>query len=151
MADRKQAAEELLRRQRIRASLVEFARACGFEPARHHRYIIEHLEKVAAGELHRLLIAAPPGSAKSSYATVMFPAWYLAHFPDHQIICASHTAELSEAFAKRIRNLILEHSVTLGIQLADDSQAAGNWSLRSGVPYSLSVRAEASPAGAPIC
>ena len=96
------------------------------------RYIIEHLEKVASGELHRLLIAAPPGSAKSSYATVMFPAWYFSKYPDAQVICASHTAELAEAFAKRTRNLVLEHSTTLGIQVADYFQAAGNWSLRSG-------------------
>jgi hypothetical protein len=43
MVDRKQAAEELLRRQKIRGSMVEWARACGYEPAPHHRFIIEHL------------------------------------------------------------------------------------------------------------
>jgi predicted phage terminase large subunit-like protein len=132
MVDRKQAAEELLRRQKIRGSMVEWARACGFEPAPHHVYIVEHLEKIAAGELRRLLIAAPPGSAKSTYASVLFPAWYLSQHPGHQIICASHTVELAETFAKRTRNLILEHFAALGIALADDSQAAGRWSLKSG-------------------
>jgi hypothetical protein len=132
MADRRQAAEELLRRQRIRASMVEWARACGFEPAPHHLYIIRHLEGVAHSELPRLLIAAPPGSAKSTYASVLFPAWFLAQHPEAQIICASHTIELAERFARRTRNLIAEHSAALGIELSEDSQSAGRWSLTSG-------------------
>jgi hypothetical protein len=101
-------------------------------PRTDHVHIIGHLEKIASGELYRLLIAAPPGSAKSTYASVLFPVWYLARHPDHQIICASHTIELAEKHARRARNLILEHSTTLGIELADDSQSAGRWSLKSG-------------------
>ena len=132
MVDRKQAAEELLRRQKIRGSMVEWARACGFEPAPHHVHIIEHLEKIDSGALRRLLISSAPGSAKSTYASVLFPAWYLSRHPDHQIICASHTVELAEKHARRARNLIMEHSTTLGVELADDSQSAGRWSLKSG-------------------
>jgi predicted phage terminase large subunit-like protein len=132
MVDRKQAAEELLRRQKIRGSMVEWARACGYEPAPHHRFIIEHLEKIDSGELRRLLISSAPGSAKSTYASVLFPAWYLSRHPDHQIICASHTVELAEKHARRARNLIMEHSTVLGVELADDSQSAGRWSLKSG-------------------
>jgi hypothetical protein len=71
MSDRKAAAEKLLRRQKMRASVVEFARACGYEPQVHHRYIISFLERIAAGKLHRWLCAAPPGSAKSSYASAV--------------------------------------------------------------------------------
>ena len=132
MADRRQAAEELLRRQRIRASLVEWARACGYEPAPHQAYIIKHLENIAASQLRRLLIAAPPGSAKSTYASVLFPAWYLSQHPEHHVILAAHTIELAERFARRARNLIGEHSAALGLELSDDSQSAGRWSLKSG-------------------
>jgi hypothetical protein len=126
------AAEILRQRLAVRSSMVEWARLCGYQPAPHHSFIIQRLEKVAAGELRRLLIAAPPGSAKSTYASVLFPAWYLCRHPDHQIICASHTAELSEKHARRARNLIMEHGTTLGVELADDSQSAGRWSLKSG-------------------
>jgi predicted phage terminase large subunit-like protein len=132
MGNRREAAEELLRRRRILASMVEWARACGFEPAPHHLYIIKQLEKVARSELLRLLIAAPPGSAKSTYASVLFPVFYLALHPEAQIICASHTVELAEKHARAVRNLIIEHGAALGIELAEDSQAAGRWSLKSG-------------------
>jgi predicted phage terminase large subunit-like protein len=124
--------EEIQRRQKIRSSMVEWARACGYEAAPHHVFIVGYLEKIASGDLRRLLIAAPPGSAKSTYASVLFPAWYLSKHPDHQVMCVSHTLELSEKHSRRTRNLIAEHSTALGISLADDNQPAGNWSLKQG-------------------
>ena len=36
--------------------LTEWCRLCGFEPAEHHRLIIEELERVARGECDRLAI-----------------------------------------------------------------------------------------------
>jgi predicted phage terminase large subunit-like protein len=80
----------------------------------------------------RVGIAAPPGSAKSRYVSVLYVPWYLSQHPDHQIICASHTVSLAEKHARQARNLVMEHSASLGIELADDSQAAGHWSIKQG-------------------
>jgi hypothetical protein len=118
----------------IRQSFIEFCRHCGFEPAAHHRLLISELEKVARGETVRLAIFMPPGSAKSTYASVLFPPWLLAS-SSWNILAASHTTELAEKWGRRIRNLISEHSRTLGISLAADSQAAGRWSLDNGAEY----------------
>jgi hypothetical protein len=63
---------------------------------------------------------------------VFFPTHFLANHPDAQIIMISHTQELSERFGRRARNMIDEHGTTLGLQLSDDSQAAGRWTLKSG-------------------
>ena len=101
-------------------------------PATHHLYVMKHLEQVTRGELDRLLISAPPGSAKSTLASVFFPAFFLAQHPEAQVITASHTQDLAERFGRRVRNLISEHAAVLGLQLSDDSQAAGRWSLKSG-------------------
>ena len=62
----------------IRQSFIEFCRHCVFEPAAHHRLLIAELEKVARGETPRLAMLMPPGSAKSTYASVLFPPWLLA-------------------------------------------------------------------------
>src|SRR4051812_48961995 len=35
----------------------------------------EHLEGVTSGEIRRLLITVPPGTAKSLVASVFWPAW----------------------------------------------------------------------------
>jgi predicted phage terminase large subunit-like protein len=116
-----------LNRLLVRESLTEFARLCGFEPAAHHQIIIAELEAVARGENDRLILTLPPGSAKSTFTSILFPPWYLAQAPDASIIAASHTLELAERWGRRVRNLIEEHADTLGFKLAPDNAAAGRW------------------------
>lgn len=77
----------------------------------------------------------PPGSAKSTYGSVLFPPWLMQLKQNWNVLAASHTTELAEKWGRRIRNLIAEHSLTLGISLAQDSQAAGRWALTSGAEY----------------
>jgi predicted phage terminase large subunit-like protein len=132
MVDRREAAEELLRRQRVRGSMEELSKLCELTPAVHHKYIMRHLEQVTRGELDRCLISAPPGSAKSQLVSVFLPAFFLANRPDAQVILVAHTQELAERFGRRVRNLIAEHGKVLGLELSEDSQAAGRWSLKSG-------------------
>ena len=97
--------------------------------------LIEKLEAIGRSEIDRLLICMPPGAAKSTYTSFLFPAWYLANHPDAPIIAASHTAELSERWGRRVRNLIAEHSETFNLRLRADSQAAGRWQLETGGEY----------------
>jgi len=129
------AAKELLRRRAIRRGLTEFARLCGFEPAKHHKLLIEALEAVARGDIHRLAVFMPPGSAKSTYASVLFIPWLMQAHPAWNVLAASHTTELAEKWGRRIRNYIAEHHATLGIALAEDNKAAGRWALTSGGEY----------------
>ena len=93
-------------------------------PAPHHRLLLDQLEKVAVGEIDRLLVLMPPGSAKSTYSSTLFPAWWFRHHPASSVIAASHTADLSEHFGRRLRNLVSEHEAVLGYGLAPDSHAA---------------------------
>ena len=124
-----------MRRRRIRASLTEWCRLNGYEPARHHELIIAELEAIARGEIDRLALFLPPGSAKSTYGSVLFPPWYLARRPDAAIIAASHTAELAERWGRKVRNLVAEHSLELGISVAGDNKAAGRWETSAGGEY----------------
>lgn len=77
----------------------------------------------------------PPGSAKSTYASVLFPAWYFSQHPDANIIAASHTAELAERFGRRVRGLVSEHSETLGVGVSEASSSAGRWDTTGGGEY----------------
>jgi predicted phage terminase large subunit-like protein len=97
--------------------------------------LCEKLEAVGRGEIDRLLICMPPGAAKSTYTSFLFPAFFLSNHPSAPIIAASHTAELSERWGRRVRNLIAEESETLNLRLRADSQAAGRWQLESGGEY----------------
>ena len=107
----------------------------GQSPAAHHRLLIDRLQRVADGEIRRLMVLMPPGSAKSTYASVLFPAWWMARHPNTALIAASHTAELAERFGRRVRNLIGERSATLGVTIAADNAAAGRWETSAGGEY----------------
>jgi predicted phage terminase large subunit-like protein len=96
----------------------------GLTPARHHAKLLAMLEQVAGGEIDRLMVLMPPGSAKSTYASLIFPAWWLHRHPNSAVIAASHTAELASHFGRRLRNLVAEHCGALGYGLARDNHAA---------------------------
>ena len=121
------AAAELLARRKARRNLAEWARMCGYVPARHHLLLVQYLERVARGEIDRLMVWMPPGSAKSTYSTVLFPPWFLEKAPEKLILGISHTAELAHEFGRRIRNLVSNHAPQLGYGLREDSKAAGRW------------------------
>lgn len=131
---RGEAAQELLTRRSVRKSLTEWCRLCGFEPAEHHKLLIRELEAVARGETRRLAFFLPPGSAKSTYGSVLFPPWLMQSMAGN-VLAASHTTELAEKWGRRVRNLVTEHSLVLGIQVAADNQAAGRWALTTGSEY----------------
>jgi hypothetical protein len=79
------AAQELLRRRRVRLNLAEWARLKEFEPAKHHLLIINEIERFLESDDEVLLLFAPPGSAKSTYVSVLFPSWYVATHPTKSI------------------------------------------------------------------
>jgi predicted phage terminase large subunit-like protein len=81
------------------------------------------------------MIFMPPGSAKSTYGSMIFPPWWMARHPEGNVIAASHTAELAERWGRRCRNLIETHGNVLGIALSQDDKAAGRWSIQSGGEY----------------
>lgn len=97
-------------------------------PALHHRLMLERLNDVAEGRIDRLMLLLPPGHAKSTYASVLFPAWWFTRHPASSIITACHTADLAGHFARRVRNLVQEHGEALGYHLARDDRAATRWS-----------------------
>lgn len=118
-------------RSTTQTSLTDWAElalaANGQKPAAHHRLLLDALTDVADGSTDRLMVLMPPGSAKSTYASVLFPPWFLARHPDAEIIAASHTADLAEHFGQRARDLVREHEKRLGLRLAPDARAAGRW------------------------
>lgn len=93
------------------------------------------LADVAAGAEDRVMIFMPPGSAKSTYGSILFPPWFLCQFPDQNVMACSHTQSLAERFGRRCRNLIQAHADDLGIHMQADNAAAGRWQLREGGEY----------------
>ena len=107
----------------------------GQVPVAHHRALIARLEDVLEGRCERLMVQMPPGYAKSTYGSVLFPAYFLSRHRGSQIIATAHTASLAEHFGRQVRRMILDHEEELGISLAKDSRAAGRFGLMDGGAY----------------
>ena len=117
-------------------------------PARHHQLLISKLEQLARGEIKRLMFFLPPGAAKSTYGSVLFPSWYLGNHPTQSVIAASHSKELAERFGRRVRNIVGSPVFrdTFGFGLSGDSGAAGRWETSRGGEY-FAVGVDASVTG----
>jgi predicted phage terminase large subunit-like protein len=94
----------------------------GMEPAAHHRLLIDHLQAVADGQISKLMVFMPPGSAKSKYVSELFPAWFMAHCPGEPIIAASHTARLAIRFSGRVQRYVRAFQAVLGYGLMTEAK-----------------------------
>ena len=131
--------QTLFLKSRIRGSLrawaAEALRDTGHRPAAHHLYLISALEGLSRGDYDRLMILMPPGSAKSTYASVIFPAWWFCQHSHSSVIGASHSLSLAEHFSRRIRSLILAKQQYLGFTITRDQRAVDTWTTNNGGEY----------------
>lgn len=158
-----QAAAELIRRRRARRSLLEYARSIDipgvpvsdddpeaevFKPvesalALHHRVMLEAIERCVRKFEGRLIIMAPPGSAKSSYVSVVTPAWAMSAMDgagktEFRIILASYAVDLATKQSRRARALVKSdrhRSIFPRGTLGADQKAADEWKLQNGAEF----------------
>lgn len=85
----------------------------------------------------RLMVMAPPGSAKSTYATVVGPAWYLGMQPNRRVILASYGDDLARKHGRRTRQLLRapETQAILQCSIDQESRAAEEFALTNGSEY----------------
>jgi len=108
-----------------------------FIGGKHHKIMADAFERVARGELKRLIINMPPRHTKSEFASYLFPAWFLGLYPEKKIIQTAHTAELAVGFGRKVRNLVgsSDYSPIFPTRLSADSKAAGRWNTNKGGDY----------------
>ena len=109
-----------------------------FIEGRHHRIIAEKLERVARGELKRLIINMPPRHSKSEFASFLMPAWFLGRNPKLKIIQATHNTELAVRFGRKVRDLIDDPAykeIFPDTNLKEDNKGAGKWGTTAGAEY----------------
>jgi len=109
----------------------------GFISGKHHQIMANAFERVAKGELKRLIINMPPRHTKSEFASYLLPAWFLGRFPEKKIIQTAHTAELAVGFGRKVRNLVSSEAFSrvFDTKLSSDSKAAGRWNTHAGGDY----------------
>ena len=109
-----------------------------FIEGKHHQIYAEKLNRIANGELKRLIVNMPPRHTKSEFASNLFPAFYMGRHPKAKLIQTTHTGELAIRFGRKAKNVIESseyEKVFPTVKLAADSKAAGRWESNHGGEY----------------
>ena len=85
--------------------------------------LIALLQRVADGELNRLIVCCPPRLGKSLLVSKLFPAYWVSRYPTRFCAIASYSAELAYAHSREARH----YYRAVGYRLSKDSTAVGNW------------------------
>jgi len=108
-----------------------------FIEGNHHKKIADQFNRLARGDINRLIINMPPRHTKSEFASFLLPAWMIGRQPKLKIIQTTHTAELAIRFGRKAKTLIdsEEYRKIFQTRLREDSQAAGRWETDQGGEY----------------
>jgi len=103
----------------------------------HHKIMADKFNKVATGELKRIIINMAPRHTKSEFSSYLLPAWMIGRNPKLKIIQATHTTELAVRFGRKAKHLIdsEEYQKIYPTKLREDSKAAGRWETNEGGEY----------------
>jgi predicted phage terminase large subunit-like protein len=152
-----EAAQELLIRRRARSDILDYVNAIEipgkpanendpdeefFLPvettvAQHHRLLLQKLDEISKRPHGRMMIFMPPGSAKSTYASVVFPSKFLGEKPGRKVILASYGDDLARKMGRRTRQIVKSKRFRAiwECELSTESSAADEWSLSNGSEY----------------
>jgi hypothetical protein len=105
--------------------------------AAHHALLLDKLQGVEKGTIPNLMLLLPPGSAKSTYADVVFVPWFMARKPRRNVILASYASDIAKKQGRRARQLIKSKSfhALMEVGLKGDQSAADEWALDNGSEY----------------
>lgn len=83
------------------------------------------------------MLFLPPGSAKSTYATVVGSTWALGRKPGFKVIGVSYGSELARRFGRRMRSIAKQpaFAALFDTTLSTESSAADEWALENGSEF----------------
>ena len=90
--------------------------------------LFDVLQRVADGELKRVMVFMPPRHFKSEIVSRLFAAYYLYRNPEKWVALCSYAASLSYALSRNARDNYLK----IGGQLKDDAAAVSHWETGKG-------------------
>lgn len=104
--------------------------------APHHLLMMQAIQRCIEKPRGRLMIFAPPGSAKSTYASVVAPAWIMGRNPNTQIILASYGTGIAAKQSRKVRTICKDPRYTsIWLEkptLNEDQRAVDDWQLSNG-------------------
>jgi predicted phage terminase large subunit-like protein len=157
------AALELVRRKRMRESLIAFAQnidipgapvkdrqtEAEFDAAlaqggkietglaAHHILLMQKLQECMETPYGRLMVFMPPGGAKSTYCSVVAPCWKMGKDPGTQIILASYGTDLAKKHGAKGRIIVQQpqYMAAFGTTISKATGAKEMWALENKSEY----------------
>ena len=128
------------KREKAQGDFITFVKSVwpDFVEGKHHKIYADKLNRIASGELKRLIVNMPPRHTKSEFASHLFPAFFMGRHPKAKLIQTTHTGELAIRFGRKAKNLIESteyEKIFPTVTLAADSKAAGRWESNHGGEY----------------
>lgn len=82
----------------------------------------------------RLIVSMPPRAGKSYTTSMWTPVWFLARYPDKNIILASHEGNFAVSWGRKARDLYrrMQQAGLITDGLSKDVGAAGEWETTAG-------------------
>ena len=129
-AEMQRKAKEVKRQREARRSFSGFVRYVnpGLLEYEHVPRLVDAAERVARGEIKRLLVMMPPRYFKSEVFSRLLPAYYLHAYPQGKVGLASYSAELAWKLSDNARTNFRE----VGGETASDTDAKKLWKSTSG-------------------
>ena len=94
----------------------------------HVNKLIDVLQKVADGELKRVMVFMPPRHGKSELVSRLFPAYLCYRFPEKWTAISSYAADIAYGFSRNARDFY----TTAGGEMKDDAKAVKQWETGKG-------------------
>lgn len=114
-------------------------------PAEHHQLINDVLGKIYRGDIdpetgrkfRRGMFFMPPGSAKSTYASVCGPSFFMGNNPGKNIITTSYGSDLAKKFGRKVRAIVRSklYAELFDAGLVADNRAVDDWAMTNGSTY----------------
>lgn len=103
----------------------------------HIKLLTDTFQKVESGEIPRLMVFMPPGSAKSTYGSKLFPAWFIGRKRGRSVLCASYNSELATTMGEDTRAVVGQtaYSDVFKVALSETTNAKDFWKLKNGNSY----------------
>lgn len=105
--------------------------------AAHHVLALEATQRCIERPNGRTMLFMPPGSAKTTYASVVSPTWAMGRWPGFKVIGVSYGSDLARKFGRRTRSIVQQnrYRALFGTALSGESSAADEWALDNDSEY----------------
>jgi predicted phage terminase large subunit-like protein len=103
-----------------------------WKEARHLRYLSDMLVRLEKREIKRLMVSLPPRHGKSYLLDIWAALWWLTRHPRDHVVLASYGEVFARQWGGKVRDLVIEHSEYLNLDVKRDMMAADEWGLTSG-------------------